>query len=30
MNFGLPGIGDAVNLDIEVEGIRQDFENLRK
>ena len=24
MNFGLPGIGDDVNLDIEVEGVRQD------
>jgi polyisoprenoid-binding protein YceI len=30
MTFGLPGIGDDVDIDIQVEGIRQDFEDIRK
>jgi polyisoprenoid-binding protein YceI len=30
MNFGLPGVGDKVKLDIEVEGIRQDFDGLSR
>lgn len=30
MNYGLPGVGDDVALDIQVEGIRQDFENAEK
>lgn len=29
MTYGLPGIGDDVSIDIQVEGIRQDFDNLR-
>ena len=29
MTWGLPAIGDDVSLDIQVEGIRQDFDNLR-
>ena len=29
MNWGLPGIGDDVKLDIQVEGIRQDFDSLK-
>ena len=29
MTWGLPGIGDNVGLDIQVEGIRQDFDGLR-
>jgi polyisoprenoid-binding protein YceI len=28
MNWGLPGIGDEIVIDIEVEGIRQDFGGL--
>ena len=28
MDFGLPGIGDMVDIDVEVEGIRQDFGKL--
>lgn len=28
MTWGLPGIGEEVSLDIQVEGIRQDFEGL--
>lgn len=30
INFGLPGIGDVVELNIEVEGIRQDFGKLNQ
>ncbi len=30
MTWGLPGIGDEVNIDLQVEGIRQDFEDIRK
>jgi len=30
INFGLPGIGDTVELNIEVEGIRQDFGKLNE
>ena len=30
MNFGLPGIGDEVDVFIQVEGIRQDFSQLDK
>lgn len=30
MNFGLPGIGDDVKLDIEIEGVRQDEVLLKK
>lgn len=30
MNFGLPGIGDIVEIDVEVEGIRQDFGKLNE
>jgi polyisoprenoid-binding protein YceI len=30
MTWGLPGIGEEVNVDIQVEGIRQDFEGLSK
>ena len=29
MNYGIPGIGDQVGLDIQVEGIRQDFDSLK-
>ncbi|MEZ0224022.1 MAG: YceI family protein [Alphaproteobacteria bacterium] len=30
MTWGLPGIGEEVTVDIQVEGIRQDFEGLSK
>lgn len=30
MNYGLPGVGDDISLNIQVEGIRQDFEKLKK
>ena len=30
MDFGLPGIGDVVDIDVEVEGIRQDFGKLNE
>ncbi len=30
MNYGLPGVGDDVSLNIQVEGIRQDFEGAEK
>ena len=29
MTYGLPGVGDDVALNIQVEGIRQDFESVR-
>jgi polyisoprenoid-binding protein YceI len=30
MSYGLPGVGDDVSLNIQVEGTRQDFEKLKK
>lgn len=30
MTYGLPGVGDDVNIEIQVEGIRQDFEGVKK
>lgn len=30
MNYGLPGVADEVALNIQVEGIRQDFEGVEK
>lgn len=30
MNYGLPGVGDDVTIEVQVEGIRQDFEDAEK
>ncbi len=30
MNYGLPGVGDDVKINIQVEGVRQDFEGAEK
>lgn len=30
MNYALPDVGDSVTINIEVEGIRQDFDSIKK